>query len=44
MAWHPALEAKLKGVTFPAWRGTHYVTLAELLLRFSVRGDVMAAS
>jgi hypothetical protein len=42
MAWHPALEAKLKGVTFPAWRGTHYVTLAELLVRLGSFGlDLM---
>ncbi|GGU01464.1 hypothetical protein GCM10010272_53120 [Streptomyces lateritius] len=25
-------EAGMKGITFPAWHGTHYVTLAELLV------------
>ncbi|MFF4845821.1 hypothetical protein [Streptomyces collinus] len=26
-------EAGMKGITFPAWHGKHYVTLAELLVR-----------
>ncbi|MGX1123128.1 hypothetical protein RKD37_008491 [Streptomyces ambofaciens] len=25
-------DAGMKGITFPAWHGTHYVTLAELLV------------
>ncbi|WP_226599149.1 hypothetical protein [Streptomyces violascens] len=28
-----AAEAGMKGITFPAWHGKHYVTLAELLVR-----------
>ncbi|KPI23619.1 hypothetical protein OV320_0566 [Actinobacteria bacterium OV320] len=28
----------MKGITFPAWRGKHYVTLAELLVRLGSFG------
>ncbi|MER7343298.1 hypothetical protein ABT403_36400 [Streptomyces sp. NPDC000075] len=28
----------MKGITFRAWRGKHYVTLAELLVRLSSFG------
>ncbi|MGW4445577.1 hypothetical protein [Streptomyces sp. NPDC004682] len=28
----------MKGITFPAWRGKHYVTLAELLVRLGGSG------
>ncbi|MFF6995445.1 hypothetical protein ACFY93_10855 [Streptomyces sp. NPDC008313] len=28
----------MKGITFPAWRGEHYVTLAELLVRLGSFG------
>ncbi|MFF0437476.1 hypothetical protein ACFYU9_35330 [Streptomyces sp. NPDC004327] len=31
-------EAKMKGITFPAWQGEHYVTLAELLVRLGSFG------
>ncbi|MFE6222404.1 hypothetical protein [Streptomyces sp. NPDC057854] len=31
-------EAKMKGITFPAWHGRHYVTLAELLVRLGSCG------
>lgn len=31
-------EAGMKGVTFPAWHGKHYVTLAELLVRLGSFG------
>ncbi|MFB6524884.1 hypothetical protein [Streptomyces sp. NPDC056399] len=31
-------EARMKGITFPAWHGKHYVTLAELLVRLSSFG------
>ncbi|GAA3499887.1 hypothetical protein GCM10019016_069920 [Streptomyces prasinosporus] len=31
-------EAGMKGITFPAWRGKHYVTLAELLVRLGSFG------
>ncbi|MFF7816094.1 hypothetical protein ACFZCF_29840 [Streptomyces sp. NPDC007945] len=31
-------EARLKGITFPAWQGKHYVTLAELLVRLGSFG------
>ncbi|MFI1002761.1 hypothetical protein ACIP10_26025 [Streptomyces galbus] len=31
-------EAKMKGITFPAWHGKHYVTLAELLVRLGSFG------
>ncbi|MFD4752279.1 hypothetical protein [Streptomyces sp. NPDC058426] len=31
-------EAGIKGITFPAWRGKHYVTLAELLVRLGSFG------
>ncbi|MCW1100299.1 hypothetical protein OJ963_41835 [Streptomyces sp. RS2] len=30
--------AKMKGITFPAWHGKHYVTLAELLVRLGSFG------
>ncbi|GAA2322038.1 hypothetical protein GCM10010234_79930 [Streptomyces hawaiiensis] len=30
--------AGMKGVTFPAWHGKHYVTLAELLVRLGSLG------
>ncbi|MGC0208383.1 hypothetical protein [Streptomyces levis] len=28
----------MKGITFPAWHGKHYVTLAELLVRLGSFG------
>ncbi|MCP3820442.1 hypothetical protein NLX86_20790 [Streptomyces sp. A3M-1-3] len=28
----------MKGITFPAWQGSHYVTLAELLVRLGSFG------
>ncbi|MEW5655264.1 hypothetical protein ABGT92_07985 [Streptomyces cinereoruber] len=31
-------EARMKGITFPAWHGKHYVTLAELLVRLGSFG------
>ncbi|MFD3805983.1 hypothetical protein ACFWTC_20780 [Streptomyces sp. NPDC058619] len=31
-------EAGMKGITFPAWHGKHYVTLAELLVRLGSLG------
>ncbi|WP_235459974.1 hypothetical protein [Streptomyces olivochromogenes] len=31
-------EAGMKGITFPAWHGKHYVTLAELLVRLGSFG------
>ncbi|MFJ7305294.1 hypothetical protein [Streptomyces sp. NPDC099088] len=31
-------EAGMKGITFPAWHGEHYVTLAELLVRLGSFG------
>ncbi|MCX5388764.1 hypothetical protein [Streptomyces sp. NBC_00094] len=31
-------EAGMKGITFPAWQGRHYVTLAELLVRLGSFG------
>jgi len=31
-------EAGMKGITFPAWQGPHYVTLAELLVRLGSFG------
>ncbi|MET9119383.1 hypothetical protein ABZX38_35040 [Streptomyces longwoodensis] len=31
-------EAGMKGISFPAWYGTHYVTLAELLVRLGSFG------
>ncbi|WP_223244588.1 hypothetical protein [Streptomyces sp. CBMA156] len=31
-------EARMKGITFPAWQGRHYVTLAELLIRLGSFG------
>ncbi|MDU0299849.1 hypothetical protein [Streptomyces sp. PAL114] len=31
-------EAEMKGITFPAWHGKHYVTLAELLVRLGSFG------
>ncbi|MER6564410.1 hypothetical protein ABT300_43215 [Streptomyces sp. NPDC001027] len=31
-------EAGMKGITFPAWQGKHYVTLAELLVRLGSFG------
>ncbi|MFJ4785806.1 hypothetical protein [Streptomyces sp. NPDC088794] len=31
-------EAGVKGITFPAWHGKHYVTLAELLVRLGSFG------
>ncbi|MFD9240927.1 hypothetical protein ACFV0D_03120 [Streptomyces sp. NPDC059556] len=31
-------EARMKGITFPAWHGKHYVTLAELLVRLGSCG------
>ncbi|MEU8464014.1 hypothetical protein [Streptomyces sp. NPDC029003] len=31
-------EAGMKGITFRAWRGEHYVTLAELLVRLGSFG------
>ncbi|MFF3757697.1 hypothetical protein [Streptomyces sp. NPDC002185] len=31
-------EAGMKGITFPAWHGMHYVTLAELLVRLGSFG------
>ncbi|MEU7295203.1 hypothetical protein AB0A76_18615 [Streptomyces exfoliatus] len=31
-------ESGMKGITFPAWRGKHYVTLAELLVRLGSFG------
>lgn len=31
-------EAGMKGITFPAWEGSHYVTLAELLVRLGGLG------
>ncbi|MFF0203423.1 hypothetical protein [Streptomyces sp. NPDC005017] len=31
-------EAAMKGITFPAWQGQHYVTLAELLVRLGSFG------
>ncbi|MFJ4436698.1 hypothetical protein [Streptomyces sp. NPDC088923] len=31
-------EMKMKGITFPAWHGKHYVTLAELLVRLGSFG------
>src|SRR5690348_3804343 len=33
-----AAEAGMKGITFPAWHGKHYVTLAELLVRLGSFG------
>ncbi|MFF9428376.1 hypothetical protein [Streptomyces sp. NPDC014746] len=33
-----AAEARMKGITFPAWHGKHYVTLAELLVRLGSFG------
>ncbi|MEK9520486.1 hypothetical protein MIU24_13925 [Streptomyces venezuelae] len=33
-----AAEAGMKGITFPAWHGRHYVTLAELLVRLGSFG------
>ncbi|MFE7625073.1 hypothetical protein [Streptomyces sp. NPDC057509] len=33
-----AEAAAMKGITFPAWRGSHYVTLAELLVRLGSFG------
>ncbi|MCY0945006.1 hypothetical protein [Streptomyces antarcticus] len=32
------VEAGMKGITFPAWHGKHYVTLAELLVRLGSFG------
>jgi hypothetical protein len=38
-------EAGMKGITFPAWHGKHYVTLAELLVRLGSFGlDLTGAS
>lgn len=34
----PQAEAGMKGITFRAWRGGHYVTLAELLVRLGSFG------
>ncbi|SEF17636.1 hypothetical protein [Streptomyces sp. Ag109_O5-10] len=31
-------ETGMKGITFPAWQGQHYVTLAELLVRLGSFG------
>ncbi|MFI9754738.1 hypothetical protein [Streptomyces collinus] len=31
-------EVGMKGITFPAWHGKHYVTLAELLVRLGSFG------
>ncbi|MER5740520.1 hypothetical protein ABT117_33335 [Streptomyces sp. NPDC002262] len=31
-------EAGMRGITFPAWHGKHYVTLAELLVRLGSFG------
>ncbi|MGW6832084.1 hypothetical protein ACWGCI_01425 [Streptomyces sp. NPDC054949] len=31
-------EAGMKGITFPAWHGKHYVTLAELVVRLGSFG------
>ncbi|MFD7878641.1 hypothetical protein ACFV5G_31890 [Streptomyces sp. NPDC059766] len=31
-------EAGMKGITFPAWYGKHYVTLAEMLVRLGSFG------
>lgn len=31
-------EAGMKGITFPAWHGKHYVTLAELIVRLGSFG------
>ncbi|WP_411111611.1 hypothetical protein [Streptomyces sp. c-19] len=31
-------KAGMKGITFPAWHGKHYVTLAELLVRLGSFG------
>ena len=31
-------EAGMKGITFPAWHGNHYVPLAELLIRLGSFG------
>ncbi|MFX4295180.1 hypothetical protein [Streptomyces bohaiensis] len=31
-------RATMKGITFPAWHGDHYVTLAELLVRLGSFG------
>ncbi|MGW4949739.1 hypothetical protein [Streptomyces parvulus] len=31
-------DAGMKGITFPAWHGKHYVTLAELLVRLGSFG------
>jgi len=31
-------EAGMNGITFPAWHGKHYVTLAELLVRLGSFG------
>ncbi|MER7983084.1 hypothetical protein [Streptomyces sp. NPDC095817] len=31
-------EAGMKGITFPAWHGERYVTLAELLVRLGSLG------
>ncbi|MEU6300912.1 hypothetical protein [Streptomyces erythrochromogenes] len=31
-------ESGMKGITFPAWHGKHYVTLAELLVRLGSFG------
>ncbi|MFF4981123.1 hypothetical protein ACFY3O_13840 [Streptomyces sp. NPDC001046] len=33
-----AAEVGMKGITFPAWHGKHYVTLAELLVRLGSFG------
>ncbi|MFK3733750.1 hypothetical protein ACI2LJ_26195 [Streptomyces sp. NPDC088090] len=33
-----AAEAGMRGITFPAWHGKHYVTLAELLVRLGSFG------
>ncbi|WP_409235708.1 hypothetical protein [Streptomyces sp. PA5.6] len=39
MVWETVeAEAGMKGITFPAWRGKHYVTLAELLVRLGSFG------